>query len=66
MEVEIFDQDMEFFELKTQVPKNEEQIVVLLRIGVDDGNYLPWTSGSGYVSIQTTDQITLDYATYYN
>jgi len=67
MEFEIFnDLDLEFFELSTQTPANEEQVVILLKSGVDDGDYRSWARVTGTNPIKSTVKVTLDYATYYS
>lgn len=36
------DVDIEFFDLKDQPPNHDEQVVIILKAGVDSGNPTPW------------------------
>lgn len=62
----IFDNvDIEFFSLKDQQPKDQENIVIVLKTGVDSGNPRPYRYGKPTDPILYTVKETLDFATYF-
>jgi hypothetical protein len=66
MEFEIFNNlDLEFFELSTQTPNDEEQIIIILKAGVPDGNRNYYNYSTHTNPPETvTSKIILEFARY--
>lgn len=56
------DVDIEFFDLKDQKPNDGEQILIVLKAGVDSGNYISYYNNNTPTILTTAD--TLDLAEY--
>lgn len=59
------DVDIEFYSIKDQQPNDEEEVIIVLKLGVDSGNITPYQyGGKPQIPIIITNSVTVTSATY--